>query len=79
MKTRVSLKYFANACLWKHFLLLTCPRPPQIFFDNSGNSKAFHSKAFNLKIKKLSCKKEVHFPLLGNCFSDLFTEVEIGN
>ena len=75
MKTRVSLKYFVNVS-GNNFLLLTCPDPFKLdFFDNFGNSKAFHS--FNLKLEQLSCKKVLNFALLGNCFSDLFTEVEI--
>ena len=28
MKTRVSLKYFMNDCLWKHFLASNVPQTP---------------------------------------------------
>ena len=46
MKTRVSLKYFVNYCLWKLetfcFLLILDPFKPN-FFDNFGNSKVFYT------------------------------------
>ena len=43
MKTRVNLKYFVTDCLWKHFFILTRPTSLQtFFFENLGNSKAFH-------------------------------------
>ena len=71
MKTRVSLKYFVSYCLWK----LAPDLFKLNFFDIFGNSKAFHT--FNLKLEQLSGKKVLKFPLLVNCFSDLFTEVEI--
>ena len=35
------------------------------------------SRYFNLKLEQLSDKKVLKFALLGNCFSDLLTEVEI--
>ena len=35
------------------------------------------SHCFNLKLERLSCKIALKFPLLGNCYSDLFTEVKI--
>ena len=77
METRVSLKHFVDGCLWKHFFASTFnPDPFKLnLFDNYGNSKAFHS--FNLKLEQLSSKKVLKFALLCNCFSDLFTEVEI--
>ena len=36
------------------------------------------SHSFNLKLKQLNCKKVLKFALLGNYFSDFFTDVEIG-
>ena len=40
-------------------------------------SKLHRTIAFNLKLERLSGKKVLKFPLIGNCSSDLFTEVEI--
>ena len=46
------------------------------FFDIFGNLKAFHS--FDLKnLEQLSGKKVLKWALLGNRYSELFTEVEI--
>ena len=37
MKTRVSVKYFVNDCLWIQFLLLSRPRPLKLgLIDNIG-------------------------------------------
>ena len=49
--------------------------PSNLIFDNFGNYEAFRS--FNLKLEQLSCQKVLHFVLLDNCFTDLFTEVQI--
>ena len=78
MKAGVSLKYFVNDCLWKHFLcfLLAPDIFKLIFFDNFGNSKAFHTVLI-IKLEQLSRKNMLKFALLGNCFSDLFTKVNI--
>ena len=45
MKTGVSLKYFVSDCLWKPFFDSELPPDPfkLNFFDNFGNSKAFHT------------------------------------
>ena len=40
-------------------------------------SKLHRTIAYNLKLERLSGKKVLKFPLIGNRFSDLFTEVEI--
>ena len=67
MKTRVSLKYFVNTCLFEKYFC--CSFAPDLFklnfFDDLG-SKSEH----------LSSKTILIFALLGN-FQDLFTEVEI--
>ena len=57
MKTRVSLKYFVNDCLWKHFFALNLPPDPfkLNFFDNFGNCKTFHKvlpKTRAIKLQK---------------------------
>ena len=75
MKTRVSLIYLLNVS-GKYFCLQFAPDPFKLnFFDNFGNSTGFYS--FKLKLQHFSCKKVLKFFILGNCFSDLFTEVEI--
>ena len=45
MKTRVSLKYFANNCLWKQcFASVSPPDALKLdFFDSFGNSNALHT------------------------------------
>ena len=45
MKTGVSLKYFVSDCLWKPFFdSELAPDPFKLnFFDNFGNSNAFHT------------------------------------
>ena len=45
MKTTVSLKYFVIDFLLKPFFYYNLPRDPLKlnFFDNFGNSKAFHT------------------------------------
>ena len=44
VKTRISLEYFLTDCSWKPFF--DSNSPPDLFksnfFDNFGNSKAFH-------------------------------------
>ena len=74
MKTRVSLKYFVNDCLWKQSLDSILPQIPSnlISLKIFGNSKYFH-----LKLEQLSCKNVLKIALRVNCFYDLFTEVEI--
>ena len=45
IEARVSLKYFVNGFLWKHFFASNLPwdsfKP--IFFDSFENSKTFHT------------------------------------
>ena len=44
MRTRVSLKYSVNNCLWKRYFALYPFSPLQIsFFGNFGNFKAIHT------------------------------------
>ena len=70
MKSKVSLKYFVNNCLWKHFLASNLNSLTMLV-----TLRPFTS--FNLKLEQSSCKKVLKFALLGNCFSDLLTEVKI--
>ena len=76
MKTRVCIKYFANVCLWKHF----ASNSPQNLI-NFISFKIFVTLGpftqFLSKIQATKLKKIVKLDLLGKCFSDLFTEVEI--
>ena len=78
MKTRVCLKYFVNNSLWKQFFVSNSPKTPSILIAlKILLTLESLSKSFNLKLKKLSCKKVLKFAFLRNCFSDLFTEVKI--
>ena len=47
MKSRASLKYVLNHCLWKHIFASISPQDPfkfnLFFFDNFGKSKAFQT------------------------------------
>ena len=76
MKTRASLKYFVSYCLWKHFFDSTSPHTPSnlISLTILVTLRPF---TFNQKLEQLSSEKVLKFALLGNCFSELFTEVEI--
>ena len=77
MKTRVSLKYFVIYCLWKLFLDSNSPQTLSYLIALAFLVTLSLSHCFNLKVEQLSGKKVLNFPVLGNCFSDLFTEVEI--
>ena len=77
MKTRVSLKYFVNDCLWKHFFASNSPQTPSnlIYLTILVTLRPFTH--FKPKFGAIKLQKSATFALLGNCFSDLFTEVEI--
>ena len=77
MKTGVNLKYFVNESLCKLFFSFSRTSDPLKldFFDNFGNSKAFHVVLIQFRAIKL--KKVLKLAFRGNCFSDIFTEVEI--
>ena len=76
MKTRVSLKYFVSYCLWKPFDS-NSPETPSNLISLTILVTLRPFTLFNLKLEQLSCKKVLKFALLGNYFSDLFTEVKI--
>ena len=77
MKIRVSLKYFGSHCLWKHFFDSNSTQFPSnlITLAISGTTRLL--TLFQPKLKQLSGKKVQKPALLGNCFSDPFTEVEV--
>ena len=77
MKTRVSLRYFLNDYLWKHYFASNSTQIPSnlISLTILATQGTLHS--FNLKLEQLSSKNVLKFVLLGNCFSDILTEVEI--
>ena len=66
METRVSLKYFVSCCPWKLFFDSNCPQT---------TSKLISLILF-VTVRPSTRKKVLNFPLFGNYFSDLFTEVE---
>ena len=74
MKTRVSLKFFVSYCLRKLCFDSNLPQAPSnlIFL-----TFLVALRTFALFEPKISGKKVLKFVLLGNCFPDLFTEVEI--
>ena len=78
MKTRASLKFFVNDCVWKYFFCFQLPPGPFkfTFCDDFGHPKSFHT-ALTKKLEQLTCKKVLKFHLFPNCFSDFFTEVKI--
>ena len=69
MKTKVSLKYFVNYYLWK--VVSESNWPPDSFklnfFDNCGNSKAFHT-VFTKNYKYREAKKCKNLPYLVTAF-----------
>ena len=77
MKTRVSLKYFVNDCLWKHSFAFNLPQ----ILSNLISLKILVTvrpfTKFYLKLEQLSCKNVLKFALHVNCFPDLFIEVKI--
>ena len=77
IKTKISLKFFLNYCLWKEFLILIHPRRQQTYFLRPFRYLSGLSHCFNLKLEQLDCKKVLKFAFVDNCFSDPFTEVEI--
>ena len=72
-----SLKYFVNDCLWKQFFASNSPQTPSNLISLTILVTVRPFTQFILKLEQLSRKKVLKFSLLGNCFSDLFTEVEI--
>ena len=77
MKTRVSVKYFVNDCLWKQFFASNLPQTPPnlIYLTIFVTPRPFAE--FWPKTKAIKFKKILKFFLLANCFSDLFSEVKI--
>ena len=67
-----------NDCIWKYGLAANSSKT----ISNSICLKILvtlgpFTHSFNLKLKPLSCKKMLKFVLRGNCYFDLFAEVEI--
>ena len=78
MKTRVSLKHFVNDRLWKTFLDSTWPGIPSNLISLTILVTLRPSTLFKPKIRAIKLQKmALKFTLLGNCFSDLSTEIEI--
>ena len=79
MKTTVSLKYFVNDGFWKQLFASKSPLTPSnlISLTVLVTLKLFAQFKHKIRAILASCKKLLNFTLLGNCFFDLFTEVEI--
>ena len=77
METKVSLRCFVNYCLWKLFFDSNSPHTPSNLICLTLLVTLTPLHRFNLKLEQLSSKKDLRFALLGNSFSDIFTEIEI--
>ena len=77
MKTRVSLKYFVSYSVCKLFCDSNSLQTPSNIISLTFLVTVRILTLFNLKLEQLSGKKVVKLALLGNYFSNLFTEVEI--
>ena len=78
MKTRVSLKYIVNDCLWKQYFAPNLPHTPSSLISLTNLVTLSHFTLSKLKLEQSSCKKVLKFALLCNCFSKFFTEAKIG-
>ena len=77
MKTRVSLKYFVNDCLWKQMFASNWYQTLSnlIYLTILVNLRPFTH--FYPKIRTLKLLKMLKFALCWNSFFNLFTEVKI--
>ena len=76
MKPGVSLNDPMSYCLWIPLFFSNSPQNPSNLISLTF-LVAVSSHCLDLKLEQLSGSKVLKFALLGNCFSDLFTEVEI--
>ena len=74
MKTRVSLKYFVNDCLWKQLFSSNSSQIPPNLISLTILETLRPFTQFSPKIRAIKLKKSA---LLGSWFSDLFTEIDI--
>ena len=77
MKARACLKYFVDNWLWKQCFASNSTQTHSNLISLTILVTVSSFTQFNLKLEQLSCKKVLKFALLGNCFSDLLTEVQI--
>ena len=57
MKIKVSLKYFINGCLWKHFLASNTPQTTSNLIFLTSLASPGVSQSFDLNLEQLSCEK----------------------
>ena len=77
MRTTISLKYLVNDCRWKPFFDSNSPQTPSNLISLTVLVSLRPLILFQPKIRAIKSQKALNFALLGNCFSDLFNEVEI--
>ena len=63
MKTTVSLKYFVNDCLWKHFIASTSPQTPSNFISLTILVTQRPFTEFYLKIRAIKLQKSAEICL----------------
>ena len=77
MNTGVSLKYFVNDCPWKPVFDSNSPHTSSNLISMAILVALRPFTPFDLKLEHLSSKKGLKSALIANCFSDLFTEIEV--
>ena len=77
MKARVCHKYFVDDWFWKQCFASNSTHTHSNLISLTILVTVSSSTQFNLELEQLSSKKVLKFALLGNCFSDLLTEVQI--
>ena len=77
MKTRVSLKYLVNDCLWKTFFDSNSPQAPSNLTPLTILVTLIPFTLFSPTMRAINLQKGQKFALIDHCFFDLFTELEI--
>ena len=75
MKTRASFKYFVNDCPWKQVFAFNSPQAPSNLISLTIFVTLRPFTQFQSKIRAIKLQKSAKIASLGNCFSNLFTEV----
>ena len=76
-KARVSLKYIVNDCLCEHLFASNSPQTPSNLILLTLLVTLRSVTLFYPKFRAINSQIKLKFVLLGNRFSDLFTEVKI--
>ena len=77
VKTKNSLRFFVDDCLWKHFLASNSPQITwNLIFLTIFVTRMYFAQ-FQLNIIDIKLEKSARFVVLDNCFSDNLTEVKM--